>query len=136
MVFNKKAITPVVATALLLVVAVVAVVGFQTWFNTYQSGLNTKVEQQSSTGSAITVERLETGNLYLKNSGTESVNATSVTVNGVSCNMTAFNATLPEQEVSSHNISSCTTGLNVGNAYDVVVITKDGVFSAKEILRQ
>ena len=36
----KKAISPVVATALLLVVAVVAVVGFQTWFNTYQTGFD------------------------------------------------------------------------------------------------
>lgn len=136
MVFNKKAITPVVATALLLVVAVVAVVGFQTWFNTYQSGLNTKVEQQSSTGSSITIERLETGTLYLKNSGADAVNAISVTVNGTSCNMTAFNVTIPGQQVSSHNVSSCTTGLTKGNAYDVVVVTKDGVFSAKEILRQ
>jgi len=44
----KKAISPVVAVALLLVVAVVAVVGFQTWFNTYSSGIFTNTEQKSS----------------------------------------------------------------------------------------
>lgn len=59
MVLNKKAISPVVATALLLVVAVVAVVGFQSWFTTYQSGVNAKVEAESNAGSALTVERLE-----------------------------------------------------------------------------
>lgn len=35
----KKAISPVVATALLLVVAIVFVVGFQTWFNSYSENL-------------------------------------------------------------------------------------------------
>jgi len=35
----KKSLSPVVATVLLLVVAVVAVVGFNTWYNT---GLNKK----------------------------------------------------------------------------------------------
>jgi hypothetical protein len=37
MVFNKKAINPVVTSTLHLVVAVVAVVGFQSWFTTFQS---------------------------------------------------------------------------------------------------
>ena len=73
---NSRAISPVVATALLLVVAVVAVVGFQTWFNTYQSGLNSKVEQQSAAGSSITIERLEgsaNATIYLKNTATQKI---------------------------------------------------------------
>ena len=49
---QKKAISPVVATALLLVVAVVAVVGFQTWFNTYQSENFAKLNEQTAAGSA------------------------------------------------------------------------------------
>ena len=74
--FNKKAISPVVATALLLVVAVVAVVGFQTWFNTYQTGLTGKAESQSA--SSVNVARLEyntssTAIIYLKGTGSSSV---------------------------------------------------------------
>ena len=44
---NKKVISPVVATALLLVVAVMAVVGFSGWFSSFQSGINSDVEQNS-----------------------------------------------------------------------------------------
>ena len=44
----KKAIGPVVASALLLVVAVVAVVGFQGWFNNYSSGMFSNTETQSN----------------------------------------------------------------------------------------
>ena len=35
----KKGISPVLATALLLVVSVIFVVGFQTWFTSFQQGL-------------------------------------------------------------------------------------------------
>lgn len=133
MVFNKKAITPVVATALLLVVAVVAVVGFQTWFNTYQSGLNTKVEQQSATGAAIGVERLEISQVYLKNGGTTDISASSLSVGGNDCGLTAFDVT---PGVASYNLASaCNSSLTKGTAYDVVVVTSAGVFSSNQIVR-
>ena len=64
---NKKAISPVVATALLLVVAVVAVVGFQTWFASYQSSVEAQVEDQAETGVAVSSERVE-GNVEVNTS--------------------------------------------------------------------
>ena len=82
MVYNKKAISPVVATALLLVVAVVAVVGFQTWFNTYQSGQLSEIEERATTGAVITLERLESERVFLHNRGRETLNV-SVRVNGI-----------------------------------------------------
>ena len=131
MVFNKKAISPVVATALLLVVAVVAVVGFQTWFNTYQSGQLSNVEQQSTTGSAISVERLENNKIYLKNSGTENVSVSTVSVGGIDCTAPVnFNAT---PGTAAYLTTNCTS--TEGSAYDVVVVTADGVFQEKEISR-
>ncbi len=48
---EKKGISPVVTTALLLVVAVVYVVGFQGWFDEFNSGLLVGVEEDSSFGS-------------------------------------------------------------------------------------
>ncbi len=51
---NKKCISPVVATALLIVVAVLAVVGFQGWFGTFSSKLFTDTETQSGSGSLST----------------------------------------------------------------------------------
>ena len=134
MVFNKKAITPVVATALLLVVAVVAVVGFQTWFATYQSGLNTKVEQQSQTGTAITVERLESNKVYLKNTGTVDINASSISVGGTVCTNGITTVNKSTTAAYPLDITKCSS-ITKGTAYDVVVVTSDGVFQENEIAR-
>lgn len=135
---TKKAISPVVATALLLVVAVVAVVSFQTWFNTYQSGLTVQVESQSDASSALTIERLEgTTNavVYIRNSASAAVqidqvrilqDGTSVCSNGAAINATA-------ETVSNQTVSSCS--LTSGQTYNVVLVTEDGVFSETEIAR-
>ncbi len=81
MVFNKKAISPVVATALLLVVAVVAVVGFQSWFTTFQSKQLTDVElQTSSGGAAIQIERVQEDLVYILNRGNTAVSVADFTV--------------------------------------------------------
>ncbi len=62
----KKCISPVVATALLLVVAVVSVVGFQGWFNEFSSSVFVEVESDSSSSTgAVRVEGLIDDNLYL-----------------------------------------------------------------------
>ena len=62
----KKGISPVVATALLIVVAVVSIVGFQSWYNTYQSGIISNVEMKSVSSSIISVEGIIGNKLYLK----------------------------------------------------------------------
>ena len=48
---NKKAISPVVATALLLVVAVIAVVGFQGWFGGFLSNMQSDADVTAGTAS-------------------------------------------------------------------------------------
>ncbi len=136
MVFNKKAISPVVATALLLVVAVVAVVGFQTWFNTYQAGLSTKVEQQSNTGSVVTIERLENVSniikVYLKNSGTTDLTKVKVTAGGSTCENASTTLTL--STVTTVTLGG-TCSIVPGTAYEVVAITDGGVYSGKVLAR-
>lgn len=139
MVNYKKAISPVVATALLLVVAVVAVVGFQTWFTTYQSGINVKVEQESNAGSAITIERLEYASateakVYLK--------STSVGIMNVSVSIPEY-CDDPQTVLVNANISSVVltagagscAGLEENAVYNVLATTEKGVFSASHIAR-
>mgnify|MGYP006287746067 CR=1 FL=1 len=137
MVKQNKAISPVVATALLLVVAVVAVVGFQTWFNTYQSGLTTQVEDQG-TGTTVTVERLESGgNVYMKNGQNTDTQIDEIRVlqdgsEVTGCTTsTSFNAT--GNDVTNQTLSGCT--LTDGETYDVVLVTAEGVISETEIAR-
>lgn len=45
--FKKNALSSVVATALLLVVAVMSVISFQTFFQSYSSNVFTNIEQES-----------------------------------------------------------------------------------------
>ena len=142
---NIKAISPVAATALLLVVAVIAVVGFQTWFNTYQSGLNAKVEQQSNTGANIVVERLENGTVYLRNAGTDSVTVNEIKVTDSKgklikdCTNNGAGFTLPESKVTGILLNSTNCAIHntsiQGTTADVVVISDKGVYSATEIVR-
>ncbi len=145
---NKKAISPVVATALLLVVAVVAVVGFQTWFNTYQSTLNVKVEEQSQGGSAITIERLESSGIggdnatvYLRNRDTANditVTEWKITKDGTTFCTDSTGGTALANVVTAFNITdaSCDDALFTTDAsVDVAVITSTGVYSARQIVR-
>ncbi len=145
---NKKAISPVVATALLLVVAVVAVVGFQTWFNTYQSTLNVKVEEQSQGGSAITIERLESSGIggdnatvYLRNRDTANditVTEWKITKDGTAICSNTTSGTAFKNVVTKFNITGggCTNAaFTVDGSVDVAVITSTGVYSANMIIR-
>lgn len=66
--YKSKAVGPVVAVALLLVIGVLAVIGFQTWFGTYTSGLFSNVETQSKVNSLIFNDVIG-DNLYIKSDG-------------------------------------------------------------------
>ena len=120
--FNIKAISPIVGSALLLIVAVIAVVGFQNWFMSYQSGTNAKVEQEGSMGSIVSLEMITSGMMYLKGSG----KIQSVNIDGVDCDISG----LTDTGVNSLPMADCAkSGLN-----DVVIITTNGVFSQKIVL--
>ena len=69
--FNETAISPVVATALLLVVAVVAVVGFQNFFGSFSSNIFSDVEQQNSFENRINFELITEQTVYIKSSSND-----------------------------------------------------------------
>lgn len=135
MVMNRKAISPVVATALLLVVAVVAVVAFQTWFNNFQSGQLSDVEQRANAGAALTVERLESdqtdSSVYVRNAGTDPISINSITLGDCATDSSGFTATA--SNVTNYTVTSCS--LADGTAQDVVLVTADGVFQANLLVR-
>jgi flagellin-like protein len=135
MVFNKKAISPVVATALLLVVAVVAVVGFQSWFTTFQSKQLTDVELQTSSGGAsIAVERVQNGSVYLLNRGTAAIPVTGLTISGGTdyvCSNTTMSIT---SGVSSYGCSVSGT-YPTGEQVSVLIETSSGLVSASAIAK-
>ena len=124
---NKKAISPVVATALLLVVAVVAVVGFQTFFNTYSSGLFSKVETQSNNENMNTgINFVNDNNLYFNNANTNNITITSVKVDGIDCNI-SMNVS---SGIAEFNLTICTENLTTSTP-EVVVYTTNKIYSEK-----
>ena len=120
----KKAISPVVAVALLLVVAVTAIVGFQTWFNQYSSSLFTDVEQSGS-GDDIAqgINNFQNGNIYFNHPSGDNVTVTEVKVGNVTCSK---NITLKQ---GINKIRGCIG--EYSDLKDVVVYTNKGVYENK-----
>jgi formylglycine-generating enzyme required for sulfatase activity len=121
---NKKAISPVVAIALLLVVAVVAVVGFQTWNNDFQSGVFTNVESQSSKGVSVEINEMIDGVLYVKSTSDDNITVNTIKVGDTVCNFTATNLTKGINEII---LEDCLNDTEVKE--DVVLITEDYIDS-------
>lgn len=81
----KKCVSPVVAIALLLVVSVVAVVSFHTWFDTYSSGIYDNIELNSkSSTERVSIENVVGDQLYVKG---ENISVKQVLIDGVECNL-------------------------------------------------
>lgn len=126
---SKKCITPVVATALLVVVAVVAVVGFQTFFNTYSSGMFSKVETQSNEGGVdgkLSIETLIGTTLYIKNNVIEDLSYSSLKIGGIDCNLSG-NLTFGINEI---NVNDCISNLTTETP-NIVLITQTKILDKK-----
>ena len=124
---QKKAISPVVATALLLVVAVVAVVGFQTWFNTYQSENFAKLNEQTAAGSAINFQLLTNNTVFLKNTGYEGT----VRVQVGTCDEVSQSWATPSNtggDLENLSITNCGT-MTQGSSKSIRVFTDSEVYS-------
>lgn len=115
----KKGLGAVVATSLLLVVGVVAVISFQSWYETFQSTKLVDVSQQSNDGLSSSIESLVGTNLYLKSKSNLSV--TSVIINGINCNI-VDNLSLG---VDNLDISNCISNLSEGKS-DILILTDKG----------
>jgi hypothetical protein len=129
----KKAISPVVAIALILVVAVVAVVSFQTWFGSFQNTVFSDVDLKSSsatTGGGAVLETVSGNTLYIKNTGNENVTIKKIEINGEDCNINE-NISSGMKEFS---VSECLANIST-EILDVVVITNDKVLE-KSVFRE
>lgn len=71
---NKKSLGQVVATSLFLVVVVVSIFGFQTWFQTYSTSTLTNVETQSNIDKTILINGVVGNNLYIYSGSNQVMN--------------------------------------------------------------
>ena len=110
---------PVVATALLLVVAVISTVGFQNWFMEYSTKINADVEVQSNAGGDIQVRDIVGETLYI--SSDNNVTVDSIKIDGIDCN---FNGSV--SQLTQVNLSNCLNNISVGSA-NIVILTPDKI---------
>jgi len=127
---SHKCVSPIVATALLLVVVVVAVVGFQGWFSTYSSFIFTKTEQDSEVGTFGNIETLVGSNLYLK-SNNENMTIREIKIENRTCNLVKMNY---NKSIHVIDLSNCIDNLTT-NTPEVVIVTDEGIISKKIFLR-
>lgn len=122
----KKGISPVIATALLIVVSVVAVVGFQQWYSSYESILLSDTEQKSSSSIRnVNIEYIsDDGFIYIKNGG---VNLTIKNIK-INENLCDINETLTFG-LNPVDISTCLNSFETIS--DVVIITDKGIIEKK-----
>ncbi len=116
---------------MLLVVTVSAAVVFQNWYQTFQSDIFSNIETQVNSNS-VNAELLYGDKLYVKNSNSILIKLTQLKIDNRVCLNTSFN--LSGNDVSSINLGTCLVGENLGPK-DVVLVTKQGVFSKILLLR-
>jgi len=130
-ILNRRGISSVVATALLLVVCVTSVVLFQSWGEHYFSKNYVFVEQESKNSDNINIETIVGDELYLRTNNLSNKTILNIKVNNKYCNISSsFNGTenfkLPEKCFS--NLTS--------NIADVVIIGEDFLINKKIYLKE
>ncbi len=124
-IFNKNAISPVVATALLLVVAVVAVISFQTWFYGYFSSLSATVEEQSVSVEGIQIETIIGNKIYLSNPFSVSQPLVDVSIDSINCYLDKNNVS---SGIDEFNIEGCNSVIESGSK-EVIVRTENSIIA-------
>ena len=131
---NKNGITPVIAISLLIVITVVGVLGFQTWFNFYSSKISSNVERESSSaevGGLLKIEGIVDDSIYLLNSDLKNISLVSLKISGNNCTILEDNLV---PGINKIDITSCLTGIYSGSINDIVVVTNKGISSKKMII--
>lgn len=124
-----KGISPVVATALLIVVAVVAVVGFQSWFQTYSSSTFSDVEMRINNVNNLNIETIVEDTLYIK-SGKDNVSVNTIKIGGIDCNV-RINLSKGMNNIS---VANCLNSVSISTP-DIVVIANNEIVTKKVYLK-
>ena len=124
---SKKAISPILATLLLIVIAVAAIVVTYAWIMTYMSGAGQQAGTRIKFDSALINATSDNVKIYVRNWGTEPAVVDMVYIEGV--NVTGhvttpqLPITIPVDEVLSIEVNGSAAGLDftAGSWYKVKV---------------
>ena len=119
---NKKAISPIIATILLLVLTIVSSTLLFTWYQGTQVDLQDGLNKKINTGQIKLLE-IDTGILYIRNFGTENINIKSLEIDNVNCDISFFELTSGLNEI---DIFSCVNEIETGYK-KIFIKTKDEI---------
>ncbi len=125
---SKKSLTPIVAVALLLILVVLAVIGFNIWYNTYSNNLQAKIELNTDSLDDIDIEGVIDGMLYIKSGKNTSL--LDVKIDGISCHISK-NIT---KGIINISVIGCLENITTSTP-EVTLITKNKIASEKVYLK-
>ncbi|MCA9460054.1 MAG: hypothetical protein KC550_05900, partial [Nanoarchaeota archaeon] len=106
---SKKTIGPVVAVSMLIVVAVVALVGFQSWYENYQTSVLAGVEVKSKNlGNELEINSLINSQLYIINNYQDNFTISRIEANKIDCSISNVNLNLG---INNLSLSACLSQL-------------------------
>ena len=127
---NKRGIGAVVATALLLIVAVISVVGFDSWYGTYSSELFVKSEiRANEADSGLTLFDIEVDDsyqvgVYVKNPLSYPISILEFKIDGNNCNLIASDV-IGENSLTLIG-TDCVSGS--GSEINLMIRTSSGIY--------
>jgi flagellin-like protein len=125
---NVKALSPVVASIILIAVTVAVSVVVAAWMGGMTIGLMGNAEQSSIANIAFVTGSPDVINVLVQNSGSTTVNITQAFVNGVAVDMSPLSPSIAKSASGTITLSLPTNApsLSAGTSYQVKLITAKG----------
>lgn len=123
----RKAVSPVIALALLTVVVVASVIGFSNWYQTFGSDIGERTEQESNLGveGKLRIEKIGGTTLFVLNNDIQNITISQVSVHGSDCGV----STSATPGINELDVSSCVaSGIT---EQEVVVVTTEEIVTKK-----
>jgi hypothetical protein len=129
---NTKGLVGVIVTLILLLGCVAGFIYLQQWFLQYRSDIDASVRVEDFTNT-FEISKIEGTYVYFNNDFRDDVIIESVKIGDKVCY--AGNLEIDKGR-GRFDIGGCTMGLDSLEAYDIRIITSDGVKSEFEMIRQ
>ena len=124
---NKRAIAPIVALSLLLIVTVMAVITFSGWFESFSSSIFVDIDSDiDNSNSVVTIEKIINGELYV-NAGS-GIEISKIELAGTECMISGSYV-----GISKIDIKECIQDLNI-QQLEAVIFTENKIISKKVFL--
>jgi len=128
----KKGISPVVAMALLLVVVVVSAIGFQHWYQTFQSNVFSDVELKTNDAviGSLEINDLIGGSLYIINNIVDELDVISLKIGNNVCSLENLNLGM-----NDINVADCIKNME-DLTPNVILVTEKKIVSKRVLLHK